>query len=47
MPSSRPNGGPTCLGGVVVIKGKFADGSPLVAIPNYRAEQSHSAGGGR
>jgi DUF1680 family protein len=26
---------PDLLGGVVVIKGKFADGSPLVAIPNY------------
>jgi len=23
------------LGGVMVIKGKFADGSPMVAIPNY------------
>jgi hypothetical protein len=23
------------LGGVMVIKGKFADGSPLTAIPNY------------
>ena len=23
------------LGGVVVIKGKFADGSPLMAVPNY------------
>jgi hypothetical protein len=23
------------LGGVVVIKGAFADGSPMVAIPNY------------
>ena len=23
------------LGGVMVIKGKFADGSPLMAIPNY------------
>jgi hypothetical protein len=26
---------PDLLGGVVVIQGKFADGSPLVAIPNY------------
>ena len=26
---------PDLLGGVMVIKGKFADGSPLVAIPNY------------
>jgi hypothetical protein len=31
---------PTCLGGVMVIKGKFADGSPMmaspmIAIPNY------------
>ena len=26
---------PDLLGGVVVIKGKFSDGSPLVAIPNY------------
>ena len=26
---------PDLLGGVVVIKGQFADGSPLVAIPNY------------
>jgi DUF1680 family protein len=23
------------LGGVMVIKGKFADGSPMMAIPNY------------
>jgi hypothetical protein len=23
------------LGGVMVIKGKFADGSPMIAIPNY------------
>jgi hypothetical protein len=23
------------LGGVMIIKGKFADGSPLTAIPNY------------
>jgi hypothetical protein len=23
------------LGGVMVIKGKFADGSPMVAIPNF------------
>lgn len=26
---------PELLGGVVVIKGTFADGSPLLAIPNY------------
>jgi hypothetical protein len=26
---------PNLLGGVMVIKGKFADGSPLTAIPNY------------
>ena len=26
---------PDLLGGVVVIKGKFADGTPLVAIPNF------------
>jgi DUF1680 family protein len=26
---------PDLLGGVLVIKGEFADGSPLVAIPNY------------
>jgi len=26
---------PDLLGGVMVIKGKFADGSPLIAIPNY------------
>jgi hypothetical protein len=26
---------PDLLGGVVVIKGQFADGSPLVAIPNF------------
>ena len=23
------------LGGVMVIKGKFADGSPMVAVPNF------------
>ena len=23
------------LGGVMVIKGEFADGSPMVAVPNY------------
>jgi hypothetical protein len=23
------------LGGVMVIKGKFADGTPLIAVPNY------------
>jgi DUF1680 family protein len=26
---------PDLLGGVMVIKGQFRDGSPLVAIPNY------------
>jgi hypothetical protein len=26
---------PDLLGGVMVIKGTFADGSPMVAIPNY------------
>jgi len=26
---------PSLLGGVVVIKGKWADGSPLIAIPNF------------
>ncbi len=26
---------PDLLGGVMVIKGEFADGSPLLAIPNY------------
>jgi DUF1680 family protein len=26
---------PNLLGGVMVVKGKFADGSPLTAIPNY------------
>jgi DUF1680 family protein len=26
---------PNLLGGVVAIRGKFADGSPLTAIPNY------------
>jgi hypothetical protein len=26
---------PGFLGGVTVIKGTFADGSPLLAIPNY------------
>jgi len=26
---------PDLLGGVVVIKGNFADGTPLVAIPNF------------
>ena len=26
---------PDLLGGVMVIKGSFADGSPMTAIPNY------------
>jgi hypothetical protein len=26
---------PDLLGGVMVIKGTFADGSPMIAIPNY------------
>jgi DUF1680 family protein len=26
---------PDLLGGVLVIKGSFADGKPLIAIPNY------------
>jgi hypothetical protein len=26
---------PDLLGGVVVIKGEFADGKPMLAIPNY------------
>src|SRR5262249_39699302 len=26
---------PDLLGGVMVIKGQFSDGSPLLAIPNY------------
>jgi len=29
---------------VMVIKGKFADGSPLVAIPNYARNNRGSAG---
>jgi DUF1680 family protein len=44
---------PDLLGGVVVIKGEFADGSPMVAIPNFArnnrfpappAEESGGAG---
>ncbi|HEX5439064.1 MAG TPA: hypothetical protein VFW98_18065, partial [Gemmatimonadaceae bacterium] len=46
------------LGGVMVIRGTFADGSPMVAIPNYArmnrqpappepAAGSGAAGGGR
>ena len=26
---------PDLLGGVIMIKGKFADGSDLIAVPNY------------
>jgi DUF1680 family protein len=37
---------PDLLEGVVVIKGKFADGSDLLAIPNY-ARANRLAGGGR
>ncbi len=37
---------PDLLGGVVVIQGKFADGSPLVAIPNFaRNNRAATAGG--
>jgi DUF1680 family protein len=46
---------PDLLGGVVVIKGQFADGSPLLAIPNYarnnrlpeRPREAGEFGGGR
>jgi DUF1680 family protein len=43
---------PDLLGGVTVIKGKFADGSPLVAVPNFArnnrvAEGETSNEGGR
>jgi DUF1680 family protein len=34
---------PTFLGGVVVIQGKFADGSPMLAIPNYARTNRDSA----
>ncbi len=44
---------PDLLGGVVVIKGEFADGSPLVAIPNFvrnnripQRERGNREGGG-
>jgi DUF1680 family protein len=37
---------PDLLGGVTVIEGKFADGSPLVAIPNYaRNNRVRNTGG--
>ena len=35
------------LGGVMVIKGQWADGSPLVAIPNYARENRIAQGPGR
>jgi DUF1680 family protein len=42
---------PELLGGVLVIRGKFADGSPLTAIPNYarenRSERPAAEEGGR
>ena len=38
---------PELLGGVVVIKGAFADGSPLLAIPNYARYNRPSTSSGR
>ncbi|TWT75709.1 Non-reducing end beta-L-arabinofuranosidase [Posidoniimonas polymericola] len=35
---------PDLLGGVLVIKGEFADGSPLVAIPNYARNNRYPEG---
>lgn len=35
---------PDLLGGVMTIKGKFADGSPLLAIPNYARLNRATAG---
>jgi hypothetical protein len=41
---------PDLLGGVMVITGKWQDGTPMLAIPNYarmnRAEHDHSAAAG-
>ncbi len=34
---------PDLLGGVVVIKGQFTDGSPMVAIPNFARMNRHDA----
>ena len=35
------------LDGVVVIKGMWRDGSPLMAVPNYARDNRSSAGAGR
>ena len=35
---------PDLLGGMLVIRGQFADGSPLLAIPNYARNNRLSAG---
>jgi hypothetical protein len=34
-PTSKRNEWAALLGGVLVIQGKFTDGSPMMAIPNY------------